>query len=106
MSTWRAERRQHTAHTRLQPPVRTRPPRRACDRMQLAHMLAGLGAMLAPHMQHSTVPGVPAAAYIAFAGLAVTCAMAAAQTARRRTRAGAARSRGTARTGPGGAREE
>jgi hypothetical protein len=37
---------------------------RACDRMQLAHMLAGFGGMFTPHRQHSTVPGVPAGAYI------------------------------------------
>ena len=62
--------------------------------MQLAHMLAGLGAMLAPHMQHSTVPGVPAAAYMAFAGLAVVAKDAMAHGA------------GTAHTGREAAREE
>ena len=71
--------------------------------MQLAHMLAGLGAMLAPHMQHSTVPGVPAAAYIALAGLAVVAMNAMAHGAAQQRRDSGA---DTAHTGREAAREK
>ena len=40
-----------------QPQLRLREGRaRTCERMQVAQVLAGLGGMLTPHMQHSTWP--------------------------------------------------